>query len=158
MVKYLGVFIDEKLEWTDHLNYVTNKISSLSGILCRNKALLLIKCKKDIYFALAHSNLIYCIEAYGNVNKSKLRPLITKCNRLLRLLQSKPRRNPIHDFYSSFDTIPFDLLFEFYILKFIHKCLYSSSNVPVIVRNWFTRGSALHDHNIRHSHNFTYKL
>src|SRR6267154_1451177 len=106
VVKYLGVFIDDKLEWSDHINYIIKKVSSLSGILSRHKASPPIKCKKNIYFALIHSSIIYCIEAEGNVTKSKFRPLIIKCNRLLRLLQSKPRRTPLHDLYFAFSILP----------------------------------------------------
>ena len=148
------MFIDDKLEWTDHINSVIKKVSSLSGILSRNKALLPMKCKKNIYFALIHSIIIYGIEAYGNVTKSKLNPLIIKCNRLLRLLQSKPRCTSLPELYSTFSVLPLDLLFQFHTLKFIHKCLYHSLHVPSIVRNWFLRGNMLHSHNTRHNDNF----
>ena len=154
VVKYLGVFIDDKLDWSDHINSIIKKISSLSGILSRTDALLPIKCKKNIYFALIHSILIYCIEAYGNVSNSKLNPLSVKCNRLLRLLQCKPRCTPLRDLYSNFNILPINLLFNFHTLKFIHKCFYNNSFLPVIVRTWFIRGNTLHSHNTRHCNSF----
>jgi len=154
IVKYLGVYIDDRLEWTEHIDYITKKVSSLTGILYRSKAALPYKCKKDIYFALVHSVLTYCIEAYGNVVKSKLESLVVKCNRLLRLLQSKPRRTPLRELYSQFEIVPFYHLFEFHTLKFIHKCLHATTSTPTIVQNWFQRGNDLHDHNTRHSANF----
>ena len=157
VVKYLGVFIDENLNWSDHINYVISRVSSLTGILSRNKAILPMKCKNDIYFALVHSTLIYCIEAYGNVCKSVINPLVVKCNRLLRLLQLKARRTPTRELYLAFNTLPFHLLYDFYSAKFIHKCLYRSSQVPVSVRSWFSRGSSLHAHNTRHSDCFILK-
>ncbi len=153
-VKYLGVYIDDKLEWTEHITHVTKKVSSLTGILYRTKTALPYKCKKDIYFALVHSVLTYCVEAYGNVVKSKLGPLVVKCNRLLRLLQSKPRRTPLRELYSQYDIVPFCHLFEFHTLRFIHKCLHATATTPNIVKNWFQRGIDLHSHNTRHSANF----
>ena len=111
-------------------------------------------CKRNIYFALAHSIIVYCIEVYANTNKKHLKPLITKCNSLLRLLQNKPRRTHIYDLYSTFNTLPIDLLFQFYTAKFVHRCLYDSLNMPHIISNWFSRGSNTHTYNTRHKNNF----
>ena len=122
-VKYLGVMIDDKLGWSEHINYLISKVSSMTGILYPNKHYLPMNCKRSIYFALIYSVLIYCVEVYANVNKSTLKPLIIKCNRLLRLLQHKSRRTPLYDLYSTFDTLPIDLLFEYHTAKFIHRCL-----------------------------------
>ncbi len=152
--KYLGVLIDDVLSWRDHLNHVASKISSLIGILSRNKSCLPSKCRKDIYFALIHSTLIYCIESYGNVSKSASHQILIKNNRLLRLLQFKSRRTPLKELYSSFNTLPIHLLYEYYSMKLVHKCLYDSPCIPSVVRGWFTRGSSIHDHNTRQSSSF----
>lgn len=32
VIKYLGVYLDEMLNWKDHVSYLTKKISSLIGI------------------------------------------------------------------------------------------------------------------------------
>jgi len=153
-VKYLGIMIDDKLSWSDHINYLINKISSLTGILYRNKHYLPLSCKKNIYFALIYSVITFCIEVFANVNKVSLAPLIIKCNRLLRMLQNKPRRTSLYELYFSFNTLPIDLLFNFYTAKFMHRCLYNTSSVPSIVSNWFPRGIDLHSHNTRHKNNF----
>src|SRR5437870_13784623 len=78
--KYLGVLIDDGLLWTEHINLLINKISSVIGIIYRNSKLLPTHCKKSIYFLLVHSHLTYCVEVYGNTAKKNLNPLITKCN------------------------------------------------------------------------------
>ena len=153
-VKYLGVMIDEKLSWSSHIDYLIGKVTSLTGILYRNKHFLPLDSKRNIYFALIYSVLTYCIEVYANIPKSSLNPLIIKCNRLLRLLQHKARRTPLYDLYSTFHTLPIDLLFQYFTAKFIHRCLYDSSNIPSVISNWFSRGTSLHTHNTRHRDNF----
>ncbi len=151
VVKYLGIYIDENLTWLDHISYLMKKISSLTGILYRVKSYLPIDCKKQIYYALANSSLIYCIEIYANVNQSVLNPLIIKCNRLLRLLQSKPRRTPINELYAAFGTLPVDKLFQYYTLKLIHKCVYNSSSLPVTIAKCFVKANSIHSHGTRRS-------
>ena len=38
--KYLGVIINENLSWTDHVDYIKNKVSQRFGVLQRIKHLL----------------------------------------------------------------------------------------------------------------------
>ena len=135
VVKYLGVFINEKLSWSEHIDHLVSKVSRISGILYRNKFFLPMNCKRNIYFALIHSNLTYCIEVYANVNKSSLHPLIIKCNRLLRSLQLKSRRTSLFELYSSFGTLPVDLLFDYHTIKFMHRNLYNCHIMPTTVQN-----------------------
>ena len=35
LTKFIGVFLDEKLKWTQHLNHISNKISKGLGIIGR---------------------------------------------------------------------------------------------------------------------------
>ena len=154
MVRYLGILIDDKLSWTEHINYLINRVSSICGILYRTNQFLPMNCKKNIFYALVYSVIIYCIEVYGNVNKTILNPLLVKYNRLLRLLLHKPRRTRLYDLYSSFDTLPINLLFEFFTAKLIHKCLYDNIHVPVSISRLFIPRSSMHSHNTRHSNTF----
>ena len=149
VVKYLGIFIDDNLNWHEHISYLIKKISSLTGILYRINLFLPLQCKKNIYFALIHSILIYCIEIYANVRSSVLKPLIIKCNRLLRLLQSKPRRTSVIELYTTFGTLPVDKLFQYYTLKLIHKCIYDSSRLPNSINKLFMKSNTMHGHSTR---------
>ena len=152
--KYLGVFIDDKLSWKEHIKFLTNKINSVIGVLYRNCSLLPISCKRCSFFALVHSHLTHCIEVYANTTKSNLNSLIIKCNSLLRVIQCKPRRTHIFDLYSNFNTLLVDLLFQMHILKLIHRCLYSRFKVPGVICNLFRAGSQLHCHGTRSQKNF----
>jgi hypothetical protein len=152
--KYLGIIIDDKLNWVEHIKSLTNKVSSLIGIMYRNKNWLPSYCKRNIYFALVYSNLVYGIEVYGNATLSNLEPLIKKCNNLLRVLQNKPRRTHLFELYSNFTTLPVNLLFKLFTMKLIHRCLYDVSNVPCVISNLFTRGLTIHSHNTRQKNSF----
>ena len=54
--KFLGVIIDDKLNWSDHILYIKNKIQET--------------------FTFIYPYLIYCIEIWGNSNDSHLNPII----------------------------------------------------------------------------------
>ena len=49
--KFLGVIIDSKLNWSDHIIYTKNKISKSIGILTKNKKILKLKnIEKSLFF------------------------------------------------------------------------------------------------------------
>jgi len=153
-VKYLGILIDDKLIWTDHIEYLIGRVSSITGILYRTKQFLPLNCRKNIFYALVYSVITYCIEIYGIVNKSILQPLLVKYNRLIRLLLNKPRRTPLFELYSSFGTIPVNLLFQLFTAKLIHKCIWTSNLVPASISRLFVMRSSIHSHNTRGNNSF----
>jgi hypothetical protein len=152
--KYLGVVIDNKLSWAEHVKHLISKLSSILGIMYRLKYILPLNCKRNIFNSLVYPNLIYCVEVYANTTKFILNPLIIKCNNLLRVMQNKPRKTHAKDLYSSFNTLPVNLLYQLFTMKMIHRCHYDSSNVPVAIKCLFTPGTMLHGHNTRTKHNF----
>ena len=59
-INYLGILIDSKLLFRDHIHKVQNKLSRAVGILCKLKNLFPCILKK-LYFAFFHSHLLYCL-------------------------------------------------------------------------------------------------
>jgi hypothetical protein len=158
LVKYLGLWFDEDLTWVHHISTLTSKISSLIGIFYRKKDVIPLACRKSLYYALAHSSLIYCIELYGCAKKSALHPLIIKCNFLLRLLQNKPRMSNVKELYLTYNTLPVNLLHKLSVLKLMHLVIYNSNSLPSVFRNLFVTNSDIHSYNTRFAHNFNVQL
>jgi len=152
--KYLGVWLDEKLNWDIHVAQLIKKINSLIGILYRKKYLLPMHCRRNIYYSLAYSSLIYCIEVYGAARQSVLNPLIVKCNLLLRVLQDQPRCYSVKELYNHYQTLPVNLLYKLFILKLMYRVLYCTSLLPNVVSELFKLNSNIHTHNTRSKHEF----
>ena len=130
--KYLGVFIDDELKWKTHINYVVKKLLKYVGIFYKLRSYLPLRTLKQLYYAFVHSNLIYCIEIYGNAPMSYLDPIKKLTNRILRILQNKPLSYPVKLLYSNFNTLPFSSLHKLYVAKFVHQCKFSNCNLPGI--------------------------
>jgi hypothetical protein len=73
--KFLGLIIDNRLQWNKHLDYLRVKMSRFIGILRRLTNSLPVKIKKILYFAFVHSTLCYCIEAWGFALKKFINPV-----------------------------------------------------------------------------------
>ena len=61
-IKYLGVFIDSKLSWIQHINYVKNKVSKCVGIMYKARRYLSKNSLLNLYHSFVYPYLIYCIE------------------------------------------------------------------------------------------------
>ena len=65
--KFLGVLIDRKLTWTEHVEKVIQKINRNMNLLKLSNKFLNVHAKRLIYFAQIQSHLMYgpvCMEKY----------------------------------------------------------------------------------------------
>ena len=70
--KCLGVIIDSNLTWSHHINYISNKLTRICGVLSRLKHYVLVLILKRIYNSLFLSHLNYGITAWSfNVGPRK---------------------------------------------------------------------------------------
>ena len=85
-VKYLGVILDENLNWKSHIKYLTSKIARASYILSKLRHYVCFSTLKMVYFSLVHPYLSYCISSWGGISKTTLLPLFRLQKKLLGLL------------------------------------------------------------------------
>ena len=69
--KFLGILIDEQMTWKTHINFITNKISTLSGIIARLRHYVGIKILRGIYFTLIYPYITYCNIVWGSNYSSR---------------------------------------------------------------------------------------
>ena len=65
-MKYLGVIIDHKLKWCEHISYVKNKVSKGLGIIFKARTDLDQHFLRTLCNSFVYPYLIYCIEIWGH--------------------------------------------------------------------------------------------
>ena len=153
-VKYLGVWLDDNLNWSHHIRKLTDKVRTLTGILYRKKYVIGSQCRKNLYFSLIYSSLIYCIEIYGSAKRKYLNPLIIKCNSLLRSLQDRTRFDHVKDLYITYNTLPVHLLYKLFLLKLMHRFIYCRQSLPDVISKLFCSNIDVHSYNTRSKYQF----
>ena len=84
--KFLGVIIDNKLKWNDHITYVKRKISKTIGFFYKMRQYLGRKALVNLYYSLVFPYLIYCSEIWGNASSVHLDPIIKIKKRCVRII------------------------------------------------------------------------
>lgn len=65
IAKFLGLHIDDELNWGNHINHVASKLASGSYALNSIKKMLSVNNLRQIYFSLLHCHLSYGILLWG---------------------------------------------------------------------------------------------
>lgn len=77
-VKFLGVYIDDSLNWKEHINEVCKKLRKSLFTLSQIKNVLPLKTRILVYNALFKPHIDYCLVIWGNSNHSKPIELLQK--------------------------------------------------------------------------------
>ena len=85
-VKFLGVIIDNKLNWEPHVDHLTKKLNSSIVLIKRIMKFIPKSEYMKIYDALFKSHLSYCISSWGAIPNSKLQSVFAIQKRCIRLL------------------------------------------------------------------------
>ena len=63
--KYLGIIIDVKFNWIEHITYIKNNISKAIGIMYKARQYLNNSSLVNLYYSYVYPYLTYCIEVWG---------------------------------------------------------------------------------------------
>ena len=147
--KYLGVYIDESLNWNNHVETVYKKLLKFTGIFYKLRDVLPSHCLHKLYYAFIYPHILYGIEVYANTTKNSLDKLCKLNNKLLRILLNKKLLTPTAELYFAMNTLPIPVLHEMQLLVFMFKCFYCINELPEIFTNYFTFNTSIHQYSTR---------
>ena len=152
-IKYLGLIIDNKINFNLQINYIHSKISRGCGIIYRLKSFFPRSLLLKLYFTLIYPYLTQNIIIWGGVSQNKLNPIQIQINKTLRIILDIQYDNfyrPLlhtNDMFKNLNLLKITDIYEYFILKFIHSCFYGNNNRIFVeyVINQFPN----HSHNTR---------
>ena len=74
--RFLGVVIDDKLRWNEHILFVKQKVSKSLGIICKAKKKISKETLRTLYYSFIYPYLMYGIVVWGSANHNVMQPLI----------------------------------------------------------------------------------
>ena len=87
-IKFLGVFLDPKLNFRYHIDSIRKKISKSLFVIKSAKNILNQNSLKTLYYAMVHCHLQYCVEIWSCCNPSLLNPLILQQKKAIRIINN----------------------------------------------------------------------
>ena len=71
-IKFLGIMIDDRLSWTDHITYVKSKLIKIIALISQIKKHFPSHLKIMVFKSLFMPHLLYGIATYGHSNETKV--------------------------------------------------------------------------------------
>ena len=115
--KILGITIDNKLDFSLHIQTVCNKLSKSIGIIRKLSSFLQNSIIKQLYLSLVYPHLTYGVEVWGNSSKSKLIRINKLQNECIKLIDNYRYMN---NFLSN-KLLCFDDVYKYFTLIRFYK-------------------------------------
>ena len=133
--KFLGVLIDDKLNWKKHISVVNSKLSKSLSVLYKVSHILDVTLLKMLYFSLVYPYLYYCCEIWGSAYKCSLSCISSTQNKIVRVLAHSSKKCSIAPLYHSLNLLPFESVFRLKICLIMYKA--SKCMLPYPVQKLF---------------------
>jgi hypothetical protein len=98
---YLGLVVDENLNWQLHLKKVCSKLSSFAYIFRKVRYHINANTLKQLYYAYVHSHLTYLIPIWGSCPTYYFKNLQFLQNKILKIITFKRFDTPTVDLYNN---------------------------------------------------------
>ena len=82
--KFLGVVIDQSLNWNNHINLVWSKLAKVASVLYKVRHVIDRYSLHTLCCSLFLPHLMYCCEIWGNNYKTKLQCIVSLQKRVMR--------------------------------------------------------------------------
>jgi hypothetical protein len=123
--KLLGVLFDEYLSFEAHISHLCTKISKSLFCINRIKNFVNTDSLKQLYYAMIHSHLSYCINVYSCANTTAIQKLRLKQKEAIRVIYLAGYRDHTKPLFQKCKILPLDEMIKFTRLKFMHNYIHS---------------------------------
>ena len=148
-IKFLGVFIDDKLSWSQHIGHIRNKISKSIGMLSCARRNLNRDTLKKLYFAFIHPYLNYCLDVWGQCSRYHFQSLFKLQKRAMRVITFSNKIAHSAPLFESLEVLPLQSMYIMSVTLFMYKFYYRL--LPPVIDEFFQHNTTIHSHNTRQS-------
>ena len=146
-VKFLGIIIDSKLNWKNHIDYISNKLNSGVYAIRKLKLLLPRSVLRTLYFALIESHLVYGLTVWGGTFPSYLKSIKVIQKKCVRIICNKQYNSPTAELFKELNILNFDKLYKLYLCKLMFRFI--TDDLPNSLKTMFILNNNIHNYNTR---------
>jgi hypothetical protein len=150
-VKFLGVFIDQHVGWSEHLTHISAKVAKSIGVITRISAHLPNKILLSLYYSLVYPYLSYGNLVWASNYKTKLKRLLILQKRIVRVLARAPFNSHTSALFQDLGILKIEQINIYQVGEFMHR--YTHNQLPNAFCNYFKYISDQHPHDTRNKGN-----
>ena len=134
-IKYLGIIIDNKLNFSLQAAEVHRKLCKMQGIYYSLSSLLPRSTLMTIYYSLVYPVVSQNVVIWGGVPVANVRNIKITLNKILRsILKVEHDENniplmPTNEMYKSLNLLKYEDIYKYFLLNFMHLALYRNNEM-----------------------------
>ena len=121
--KYLGLMVDHKLKFSEHIDYIKQKISKRIGAMYRSKKLLPLKYRKMFANALMLPQFDYLDIIYSKAGKTKLNELDLLYRKVAKIALDVSKQESTLLVYKDMKWIPLHLRRQLHLSTYMFRTI-----------------------------------
>lgn len=123
--KNLGVILNDKLEWSDHVNVATAKVYGMLRNLWSTQSFIPIEIRMLLAKTYLVPTLLYGCELFTNCDSTSMRKLRVAFNSITRYIYGLRRFDSISHYAKQVFGVSFEFLLQCRSLIYLHKIIYT---------------------------------
>lgn len=132
--KYLGVVLDDRLTFREHILHTSNRVRKLLCVIKNLRQSADGKILRMVYLALCQPVINYCILAWGGVSSGTLIPLERAQRGVLKVAMNKPLRYPTTALYDEAGVLSVRRLYLMRVVVSVHKSVLNSPEYDLMLK------------------------
>ena len=146
-VKFLGLYIDNKLSWKYHIDYLCKIISRNMGIINKLKAFFPHHILFSLYNTLILSYINYGILAWGSAAATTINRLLILQKRALRIVNNSHYFAHTNPFFVKHKSLKINDLYNLQLGSFMFQLVHNE--LPKCLTSMFTSNKLVHSYSTR---------
>ena len=118
---FLGVKLDDKLTFKNHIQHIKMKVAKCIGIMCKSKRLFNKATLITLYYSFVYPHLTYCLEVWGRANKTYTSSLLKLQKLCCRIIAGAPKTTPSEPLFKSLNILSLSNIYEYSVMSFMYK-------------------------------------
>ena len=143
-IKYLGIFLDENLNWKKHTSILSSKLRRADGALAKLRHFLPLNTLISVY-AIFNSHLNYGSQIWGQNQNYVTNRIFTLQKSAIRIISNVPRRTHTTPLFQNLSILKLFDQIQCHNVLLLHKII--NNKVPESICDTFAL--MLHSHNTR---------
>ena len=143
--KFLGIIIEEHLNWAMHISHLCNIIARNVGILQKLRYFIPTYVLKILYHSLVLSHLQYCTLLWANSYHSHLHKLRLLQKKAIRIISNTDYLAHSSKLFLNLKLLKLDDIMKFQLGTFMYKLKYNK--LPNVIPHMFVTNENIHSHN-----------
>ena len=124
-VKYLGVWIDDKLNWSAHIENLSLQLAKSCTMFFYLRDFVTDDTLSMLYYSLVNSHLIYGITAWGTAHQHKLHEIEVKLNNIVRTITKNKKFSHVTFLYKKLNFLKLKDVYKLELANFMHKLFHN---------------------------------